>query len=124
LASYADGGDEPPEEPAEEPGNGDEGGPRIVSRIHESPGLTRQASRLAGEQQDAADRLGEQLAAGNLNPGIGAKSIFRGGLEARGRNGAGVYFRAVGDTIEILGKSTKGNQDQVIRLLQEIYDSE
>lgn len=42
-------------------------------------------------------------------------------LEARTKNGARVYFRVVGDTIEIIGKSSKFNQGQVIEILGELY---
>jgi plasmid stabilization system protein ParE len=94
---------------------------RIVSRIGESTKLTREAENAGASAQQSIDRLTSQLAQGNLNPGIGTRQLFNGIREARARDGARVYFRQVGDTIEILAKSTKANQKAVISALQQIY---
>jgi len=58
--------------------------------------------------------LTEQLAAENTNPGIGKNPIGHGISEARSRDGARFYFRQTSEGIEILGKSTKVNQQKVI----------
>jgi hypothetical protein len=98
------------------------GAVRLVSRIGQSRALTRVASALKGTVQASIDRLTAQLAKGNLNPGIGTRFLFNGIFEARGRDGARVYFRNAADnTIEILAKSTKGTRDQVLEVLQQIY---
>lgn len=98
------------------------GGARLVSRISENPGLARIAGRLEGGVQGSIDRLTAKLAQGNLNPGIGNRFLFNGVFEARARDGARVYFRnAAEGSIEILAKSTKNTQDQVIRILEKLY---
>ncbi|ATN04841.1 hypothetical protein CRN76_05220 [Chryseobacterium indologenes] len=63
----------------------------------------------------------EQLSAGNMNPGIGTKSIGKSIFEARSRGGARVYFRNSSNGIEIVGYSHKGNQQQVINQILEKY---
>jgi hypothetical protein len=95
----------------------------LVSRIGENPRLVKEAERLAGTgQQASVDALTAQLNAGNLNPGIGTRSLFNGVFEARARDGARVYFRNGSDgTIEILAKSTKANQQTVISILERLY---
>jgi putative component of toxin-antitoxin plasmid stabilization module len=86
----------------------------LISRIKESPKLVR-AAEASSSVQRSLDNLTEQLAKGNMNPGIGTKFIGKGIFEARARDGARVYFRQMGDgTIEVLGKSTKDNQQSVI----------
>ena len=67
------------------------------------------------------DKLTAQLAKGNLNPGIGTKNLFGNISYARARDGARVFFRKAGDTIEILAKSSKKNEAQVIRKLENLY---
>lgn len=91
---------------------------RVTSSIKNHPGLVKAAGKLAGAQQAAADALVAQLAAGNLSPGIGTKRLFGSVFEARARNGARVYFRSSPGRIEILAKSTKTNQREVIEILR------
>ena len=88
---------------------------RIISRIKESPRLVREAAASGRSVQRSIDHLTQELSKGNLNPGIRTKSIGQGISEARARDGARVYFRITENGIEILGKSTKANQDAVIR---------
>jgi len=60
---------------------------------------------------------------GNSNPGIGTKHLFESVYEARARNGARVYFQTASDgVIEILAKSNKANQRQVISILRKMYE--
>jgi putative component of toxin-antitoxin plasmid stabilization module len=93
-----------------------------TSRIKESRLLQREAKRAGRSDQTGIDRLTEELQRGNLNPGIGTKPIGQGISEARARSGARVYFRQASDgSIEILGKSTKGNQDRVIREVLRVF---
>jgi len=70
-----------------------------------------------------ANGLIEQLANGNMNPGVGTKSIkgISGVSEARSRGGARVYFRNTDEGVDILGYSNKNNQQQVIDRLKEVY---
>jgi RHS repeat-associated protein len=91
------------------------GRPNITSRIGESTKLTREAQAAGKSAQKSIDHLTSELAKGNLNPGIGTRAIGSGISEARARDGARVYFRLTGEGgIEILGKSTKQNQQAVI----------
>jgi RHS repeat-associated protein len=96
----------------------------IKSRIKENDFLAKEA-KSAGKNklaQKDIDRLTKQLSNGNMNPGIGSKALFNGIVEARGRNGGRVYFRNTGEnSIEILAKSSKANQDKVINKLKELY---
>lgn len=86
------------------------------SRIKESPLLVREARRSGrnAKVQEDIDSLTNQLSAGNHNPGLGSKPIGSGISEARGRNGGRVYYRIVGEQVEILGKSGKHNQQRVM----------
>jgi hypothetical protein len=56
-----------------------------------------------------------------MNPGLWNKTLFGDIRYARARNGARVFFRQVGDTIEILAKANKKNEDQVINKLMQLY---
>jgi putative component of toxin-antitoxin plasmid stabilization module len=72
--------------------------------------------------QRSIDNLTAQLAKGNLNPGIGTRPIGRGISEARAADGARVYFRQTRDgMIEILGISSKANQQSVIKAVLKIF---
>ncbi|MBS1538626.1 MAG: hypothetical protein JST20_12855 [Bacteroidetes bacterium] len=64
----------------------------------------------------------QQLANGNMNPGIGTKT-FNGIFEARSKNGARVLFRNQDNTIQILGYSNKdiNHQQKVINRATELY---
>jgi putative component of toxin-antitoxin plasmid stabilization module len=66
--------------------------------------------------------LVKELGKGNLNPGIGTKNVFGKVFEARARDGARVYFRQGENGVEILAKSNKANQEQVIKKLREVYE--
>jgi RHS repeat-associated protein len=68
-----------------------------------------------------ANGLIEQLSKGNMNPGIGTKSIGKNIFEARSKGGARVYFRNGQNGAEVLGYSNKANQQQVINRILEIY---
>jgi len=93
-----------------------------VSRIHEDPGLVRQAQAAGRTHQQSIDRLTAQLGNGNFNPGIGTRGVFGKVLEAKARDGARVYFRILGNgDAEILAKSSKANQDAVIKILQQLF---
>jgi putative component of toxin-antitoxin plasmid stabilization module len=98
-----------------------EGGRRVVSRIRESRALVRAAETLEGRAQADVNTLVVRLAEGNMNPGIGNRYLFNGVMEARAESGARVYFRSSGNVVEILGKSTKHNQQQVINVLERLY---
>lgn len=93
----------------------------ITSRIKEDTRLLKAAEHTGRSHQVSIDRLTKQLSRGNLNPGIGTKSIGFGISEARARDGARVYFKVVGERVEILWKSNKGNQSEVISVVLEVF---
>ncbi len=95
----------------------------VTSKIKDNARLQKEAQAATRNQavQRDVDNLTEQLANGNMNPGIGNKSLFNGIIEARGANGGRVYFRNVGGNIEILAKSSKANQARVIEELRKVY---
>lgn len=68
-----------------------------------------------------ASNLLNQVAKGNLTPGLGSKSIGNGINELRSIGGARVYFRNTSTGIEVLGYSNKMNQQTVINYLKSIY---
>ena len=55
------------------------------------------------------------------NPGLGTKSLGKGISYARARDGARVFFRQVGNKIEIVGKASKANEPAVINYLKTLY---
>ncbi len=59
---------------------------------------------------------------GNANPGKGSKYLFNGIYELRGETGARIYYRVTDGVLEILGKSNKDNQKQVIKILKKMYE--
>jgi hypothetical protein len=91
------------------------------SLIRNNSGLVRHAEDAGRSVQRSLDNLVGQLQKGNMNPGIGNRHLFNGIMEARARDGARVYLRNVGDQGQILAKSSKHNQNQVIGLLQQLY---
>jgi RHS repeat-associated protein len=97
-------------------------GTKIVSSIGKDAGLVRMAEQAGKSVQRSLDNLVGQLAKGNLNPDIGTKNVFGNVFEARSRDGARVYFRQGKNGVEVLGKSDKNNQEQVIKRLKELYD--
>jgi len=94
---------------------------RVASSIKASPLLVREAQAAGQSVQRSLDALVGQLAKGNMNPGSGTKHLFSGVFEARAKDGARVYFRKISDGIEVLAKSSKANQDKVIKTLKELY---
>jgi hypothetical protein len=99
-----------------------EAGPtRLTSAIGGDKTLVRMAEDAGRSVQAGIDSLTKQLAQGNFNPGLGTKNLFGNVFYARARDGARVFFRQVGDTIEILAKASKNNEDRVIARLREKY---
>jgi len=94
---------------------------KMVSRIGDSPALSRLASKISGTIQRSIDDLSAKLAQGNMNPGIGTKHLFDDIFYARARAGARVFFRQGQAAIKILGKATKQTEQQVINALEAHY---
>ncbi|HKU76282.1 MAG TPA: discoidin domain-containing protein [Pyrinomonadaceae bacterium] len=96
-------------------------GVRIVSRIGEDKRIVKLAEEAGRSVQQSIDHLTSQLAAGNFNPGLGTRNLFGNISYARTRDGARVFFRRVGEQIEILAKSNKKNEPAVIDRLKKLY---
>ncbi len=93
----------------------------ITSSIGKSAALSGLAREAGSSVQKGLDSLTTQLARGNLNPGLGTKNLFGNILYARHKDGARVFFRRVGDKVEILAKSNKKNEAAVIKQLEKLY---
>src|SRR5690606_17951584 len=82
-------------------------GSKIVSTVKNDKKLMKLAEEtFEGNKQlrDEANNLISQLNNGNMNPGIGSKSIGDGIFEARSRGGARVYFKNTSNgVVEIVG---------------------
>ncbi|HEU5380770.1 MAG TPA: polymorphic toxin-type HINT domain-containing protein [Ktedonobacteraceae bacterium] len=95
----------------------------VQSLIHNDPGLVKaaqQAGKSPAIQRDI-DNLIRRYLEGNENPGIGNGNLFGDINYLRSRNGARVFFRIVGDAMQILGKSNKANEQVVIDILTRLY---
>lgn len=101
--------------------------PRVLkSRINEDDGLIRAAEKACKNKKVQADinRMEEQLAQGNMNPGIGSKPVGDGIMEHRGKNGGRILVReSENGVVEILGKSGKrpANQQFVIDQAKKVF---
>ena len=95
----------------------------VNSRIDEDSFLIRETEKAMKDKklQAEANHLLNEYLKGNSNPGSGNNYLFNGVFELRSKNGARVYLRTEGDTVEILAKSDKKNQAKVIERLEEIY---
>ena len=95
----------------------------LINRIPESPLLTREGRKTLGSAGREIKKITDQLKRGSINPGIGNKPIGKGITESRTRRGARVYWRMKDGQIEILGISSKDNQQKVIdEVLQRFGD--
>lgn len=92
-----------------------------TSRIKESSKLVREAAAAGKSHQAGIDKLTARLQAGDLNPGLGSKSLGSGISYARGRDGARVFFRQNGNGVEILGKANKANESAVIKEVLRVF---
>ncbi|MGZ7442370.1 polymorphic toxin-type HINT domain-containing protein [Paenibacillus sp. TH7-28] len=95
----------------------------VISNIKDKR-LVKAAEKMGENKriQSEADALVTRLQQGNTNPGKGNNSLGFGGIhELRGDNGARVYFRNTSNGVEIVAKSSKANQDEVIRVLRDLY---
>ena len=96
----------------------------MSSAIGDDPFLTKAAQQAGRNQrvQQEMDNLFSQLSQGNMNPGIGTKSLAGTDVSyARGANGARLFFRNVDGGIQIVGKADKGNESAVINRLYDLY---
>lgn len=101
-----------------------EGTRKVESLIKNDPGLVKAAEEMAKNQavQKEANNLINQFLNGNSNPGLGSKNLFKDISYLRGRNGARVFYRIKNGVMEILGKSSKANEQKVINILKNLYE--
>ena len=94
---------------------------KVKSSIKKSDALTKEANKLSGRAQDEINDLVSSFMKGNKNPGLGSKHLSGDIYYLRGRNGGRVFYRMVDDTMDILGKATKANEQKVINLVLKIF---
>jgi len=94
---------------------------RVASKINQRNSLSKEASRLTGRVQNEVNSLVNNFLSGNRNPGLGTKHLSGNIYYLRGREGGRVFFREVNNTMQILGKATKANEQTVINLVLEIF---
>ena len=94
----------------------------VISRINENQGLVRYAER-AGKNpilQGKLDALTSQLTKGEIS--APNHQLFGDVWEIKERGeGARVYYRKTAEGFEILAKSNKPDQPQVISILEKMY---
>lgn len=98
----------------------------LTSAINKYPGLVDLAERAGKDQriQKEINHLSSELKKGNFEAGLGHPGHISGTniFYLRGRNGGRLYYHIKDKRYEIVGKSSKGrNQDQVIKKLKEFY---
>lgn len=103
------------------PGADEAEGIKLTSSIDKDSALVKYAEQAGKSVQKSLDNLVEQLGRGNMDPGIGTKSLGSGISYARARDGARVFFRAADNEVEILAKASKANEQQVIARLKQLY---
>ncbi|MDH3038472.1 hypothetical protein [Streptomyces sp. TRM75561] len=103
------------------------GKPRIcvTSALGKNSRLAKLAQKSTRNQavQREMNQLINKLMDGNDQPGKGSRALSHGIRYLRGEEGARLFFRAVGDGFEIIGKSDKPNEPNVIKELLKIYGS-
>ena len=96
----------------------------VRSMIGGDKALTKLAQESGGAVQKSIDSLTAQLAKGNLDPGIGTKHLAGNIFYARADDGARVFFRAVKNGLEILGKAYKNNEQKVIDRVLKVFGAQ
>ncbi|EFK96241.1 hypothetical protein LDC_1733, partial [sediment metagenome] len=97
---------------------------KLDSKIKDYNSLVKIAESLNKRNEKDINNLIKRLADGNENPGY-VNHALTGGIshiwECGSQDGARVYYIKSGDTITILAKSNKNNQDETIELLRKYY---
>lgn len=96
----------------------------LINRISESSLLMQEGRKTLKSLQGDIKKITDQLKKGNMNPGIGNKSIGSGIIESRTRSGARLYWKIRREQIEILGISGKDNQRKVINEILQCFGGE
>ena len=98
----------------------------VRSLIKNNKTLIKEAEKTGADSivQNEINDLVRKFLSGNPNPGVGTKHLFNGIYELRGRNGGRAYYRINDGAFEILGKSSKNNQDEVINIINRMYGND
>ncbi|GAC43743.1 hypothetical protein PPOP_3143 [Paenibacillus popilliae ATCC 14706] len=97
---------------------------RVTSSIKKSNHLVNHAEKLSKrhDEQRQINHLTKELFKGNSNPGTGNRYLGFGRVhEARTSSGARLYFQNTRGGFDIVAKSTKDNQKEVIKELRRMY---
>ncbi|MFI1465718.1 hypothetical protein [Streptomyces wuyuanensis] len=84
--------------------------------------LAEEATKNQDVQREM-NSLINKLIAGNDQPGKGSKALSHGIRYLRGQKGARLFFREVNGGFEIIGKSDKDKEPNVIKELLKVYGS-
>ncbi|MGX5212533.1 hypothetical protein ACWKT3_28240 [Streptomyces violaceus] len=97
----------------------------VTSALGKNSRLAKLAEKSTKNQavQREMNQLINKLMDGNDQPGKGSKALSHGIRYLRGDAGARLFFREVDGGFEIIGKSDKPNEPNVIKELLKIYGS-
>ncbi|GGJ20977.1 hypothetical protein [Streptomyces lacrimifluminis] len=97
----------------------------VTSALGKESRLAKLAEEATKNQdvQREMNSLINKLMEGNDQPGKGSKALPHGIRYLRGHKGARLFFREVKDGFEIIGKSDKDNEPNVIKELLSVYGS-
>lgn len=97
----------------------------VTSALGKNSRLAKLAEKSTKNQavQREMNQLINKLMGGNDQPGKGSKALSHGIRYLRGDAGARLFFREVDGGFEIIGKSDKPNEPNVIKELLKIYGS-
>ncbi|MHB2019689.1 MAG: hypothetical protein ACYCW6_22320 [Candidatus Xenobia bacterium] len=91
-----------------------------LDEVLQSPTLLKQG-RLGDVHVQEANRLLQQLHAGNDNPGIGSKSLGKGVSYLRGREGTRIFYRMQDGSPQFLAVVTKADEPAAISMLRDRF---
>ncbi len=96
---------------------------RVTNLIKNDVGLFKYDKEMGKDKnlQKEANSLVKKYLAGNTNPGKGTETLTGGISYLRGNSGARVFFRMRGNQMQVLAKSNKKNEQDVIDIIKKIY---
>ncbi|WP_444542698.1 VENN motif pre-toxin domain-containing protein [Formosimonas limnophila] len=93
---------------------------RFLSLVKTDSYLLKQAKSLSQKESAGINKMLEQIAKGNMNPGIGTK-VFDGITEFRHVDGGRIYGAFKDGVFQIFGYSGKANQPGVIDRIKKLF---
>ncbi|KWX77768.1 hypothetical protein AML91_07025 [Paenibacillus jilunlii] len=96
---------------------------KVASLIKNEARLVKAAEQMGKNPkvQKEADDLIAKFLQGNVNPGLGSKSLTSEINYLRGNEGARVFYRMNNGEMQILAKANKANEQTVMNILYKIY---